>query len=782
MIRAGYTALIGEDERKELNSLKSTELIYSRKFKIVMCLKSFLLFLQTFSLFAQNPIQEEIDSMFYRYLNFSEYVKGGTVEAHWMNDGNSFWYVDELSDNKTIVKVDPVRNEVNPFFDIKRLKDSLNLIIGDPSRDINLITEDFRLTDNEESAIFKYGEQRILINLNDYKIVVLKDDKTNSPEIAPLTFKYRRSWLVSEKPSPDDNWFIGIEHNNIYIRKAKEEVKKFLTQDGTSDYWWEVSGWPEPASMWSPKGDRFVARKVDFRNSLMVPIVHYGKEIDSVQYLPYEWFDNVLPVTQIFIVPTNGGIPKLIESLEPGMGAFFPGWLSEGSECIMIQFNDRKIILKAINGELGTSRTILQEEATTGYLYTHPEREGRFTLLPEEDKFIWKSSRDGWDHLYLYSLNGTLIRKLTHGKFPVERLVFYDRETGWVYFTARADPSRIYDTHLYRVHISGSQLEQLTEQPGQHESQFFRRLINPIQFSPSGKYFLDSHSTVSRPPQVDLRRADGTMVRTLTKANTDDLSRLDWQPPEQFIVKAADDTTELHGVLYKPFNFRPDQKYPVIQYMYGSMDMTIVPRTFIPNFMGEFAQALAQLGFITTIIDVRGTGGRGKSFRDVVYGRVGDLEISDQVAALKQLAEKRPYIDLDRVGVVGGSYGGFMTVRAMLVAPEFYKVGVATAPVVDLRRHPNIAIMGQVNSANEYQYLTNIELADRLQGKLFIIHGTADEAIPFGEVMRLIDAFIKADKPLDMLIMPNETHGTDNIWFGYGVDAMKRYFLEHLKP
>lgn len=322
--------------------------------------------------------------------------------------------------------MDPVRNEVNPFFDIKRLKDSLNLIIGDPSRDINLITEDFRLTDDEESAIFKYGEQRILINLNDYKIVVLKDDKTNSPEIAPMTFKYRGSW-----------------------------------------------------------------------------------------------FDNVLPVTQIFIVPTNGGIPKLIESLEPGMRAVFHGWLSEGSECIMIQFNYRKTILKAINGELGTSRTILQEEATTGYLYTHPEREGRFTLLPEEDKFIWKSSRDGWDHLYLYSLNGTLIRKLTHGNFPVERLVFYDRETGWVYFTARADPSRIYDTHLYRVHISGSQLEQLTEQPGQHESQIFGRLINPIQFSPSGKYFLDSHSTVSRPPQVDLRRADGTMVRTLTKANTD---------------------------------------------------------------------------------------------------------------------------------------------------------------------------------------------------------------------------------------------------------------------
>ncbi|MCK5279590.1 MAG: hypothetical protein KAK04_13650, partial [Cyclobacteriaceae bacterium] len=134
-------------------------LIYSRKFKIVMFLKSFLLFLQTFSLFAQNPIQEEIDSMFYRYEKFGEYVQGGTIEPHWMKNGNSFWYVDELSDNKTIVKVNPVRNEISPFFDIKRLRDSLNLILEDLSPDINMIIEDFRLTDDEESVIFKYGEQ-----------------------------------------------------------------------------------------------------------------------------------------------------------------------------------------------------------------------------------------------------------------------------------------------------------------------------------------------------------------------------------------------------------------------------------------------------------------------------------------------------------------------------------------------------------------------------------------------------------------------------------------------
>jgi dipeptidyl aminopeptidase/acylaminoacyl peptidase len=208
----------------------------------------------------------------------------------------------------------------------------------------------------------------------------------------------------------------------------------------------------------------------------------------------------------------------------------------------------------------------------------------------------------------------------------------------------------------------------------------------------------------------------------------------------------------------------------------------ICAHTFIPNSMGIITQALAQHGYITTIMDTRGTGGRGKVFRDVVYGKVGDPELADQVYALKQLSATRPYMDLNRVGVLGGSFGGFMSVRAMLKYPNMYKVGVARAPVIDLRRHPNVSFMGPENSVDGYDYKTNIELADQLQGKLLIIHGTADEAIPFGEVMRLTDAFIKANKHFDLVIMPNETHDSENLWNGYGQDALVRYFLEHLNP
>ena len=247
---------------------------------------------------------------------------------------------------------------------------------------------------------------------------------------------------------------------------------------------------------------------------------------------------------------------------------------------------------------------------------------------------------------------------------------------------------------------------------------------------------------------------------------------------------AADGKTILHGILYKPFDFDPSRKYPVINYVYGSgSSTTIVPRTFVPNPFGETAQALAQLGFVTFMVDSRGTGGRSKAFGDAVYGDVGSIEIADQVAALEQLAATRPYLDLARVGITGASYGGYMAIRGMLSAPGVYSVGVATAPISTLNDHYNMIYAGRRPPASEGDLSnSNIPLAKDLKGKLLVIHGTADTAVPIGQTMQLVNTFIEAGKPIDLLIMPDETHGSSGIWSGYGWDALQRYFCEHLLP
>jgi dipeptidyl aminopeptidase/acylaminoacyl peptidase len=403
-----------------------------------------------------------------------------------------------------------------------------------------------------------------------------------------------------------------------------------------------------------------------------------------------------------------------------------------------------------------------------------------FTLLTDLRGFILRSERDGWNHLYLYDLDGNLIRRLTEGAWPVLRVVAVDEKGGWVYFIAQADAQRPYDTHLYRVDLEGKNFKQLTQAPGQHSPFRLRRRRKGIEFSPSKEFFLDTHSSVHRPPAVELRRADGTLLQILSKANIDALiSELKWRPPEEFVVKAADGETDLYGILYKPFDFNPNKKYPVIEIIYAGS--TYVPRTFVH---GPWQQALAQLGFIVFIVDGRGTGERGKEFRDLVYGKMGRYEIPDHVAALRQVAEPRPYMDFTRVGVFGYSWGGYFALRALLQAPEVYQVGVAGAPITDMAEHwGNELNLGPPQENKEgYEFASNIRLAGNLKGKLLLIHGTSDRAVPFSHTVKMLEALIQANKPYDLIVLPGVGHELTPETIKYFWAAVRRYFQEHLKP
>jgi dipeptidyl aminopeptidase/acylaminoacyl peptidase len=376
----------------------------------------------------------------------------------------------------------------------------------------------------------------------------------------------------------------------------------------------------------------------------------------------------------------------------------------------------------------------------------------------------------------LYNREGTLIRRLTEGSFPVLQVVAVDEKSGWVYFTAHAE-KRLYDTHLYRVNFDGKGFTRLTDGIGQHD----------VEFAPSKEFFLDTHSSTGRPPAVELKRADGKLLRTVSKANLEALGELNWSPPEELVVKAADKKTELYGVLYKPHDFDPSRKYPVIDFIYAGPQTTVVPRTFA-DARGLHPQAFAQLGFITFVVDGRGTPERGKEFQDVVYGNVGRNEIPDHVAALRQLSERRPYMDLGRVGILGHSYGGYFALRAMLMAPDVYHVGVASAPVADLAETPANGIEPYLglpqNNREAYEYSANLRLAGSLRGKLLLMIGTSDDDVRFSSAMKIADALIRANKPYDLVVLPEQPHSLIRTGgaYAYWQEAVRRYFQERLMP
>jgi dipeptidyl aminopeptidase/acylaminoacyl peptidase len=454
------------------------------------------------------------------------------------------------------------------------------------------------------------------------------------------------------------------------------------------------------------------------------------------------------------------------------------GWMPDGSALFFLRVDRdyKRRDLMAADPESGDTRILFTETAETFvgeplWISSPP-----LVILEDGTHFIWSSERDGWQHHYLYRTDGTFVRQLTAGPFFAGGVLTVDESTGWIYFhcLVGAPP---HNAHVCRVHLEGKGFSVITDPAGDHW---------PVQFSPSKRFFLNTYSTATRPPVTEVRRSDGVLLQTLTQADISALEKqLHWQTPEPFAVKAVDGETDLYGVLYKPFDFDSTERYPVIEYIYGGPFGKVVPPAFWQH---PLPLAWAQLGFIVFSVDGRGTPERSKAFQDVTYGNLGRYEIPDHVAALEQVAADRPYMDLDRVGIVGASFGGYLATRALLLAPDVYNVGVAVCPGADL--YVNATALEQYmglpeDNAEGYAYTSNAPLAEHLKGKLLIIHGTSDVNSPISQTMKMVDALIHAGKPVELIVLPNQDH-----WIlrapgphgEYARDAIRRYLLEHLKP
>ncbi len=744
---------------------------------------------------AQETTQSEREAMYYRYLEFDSYVKGGSIRPHWMADGSSFWYAEGAPASTVIYKVDPVANTKKPLFDAARLREALTPLLGDQPPYRGLPFADFAFLNNSEKAVkFTADDKEFILQLDTYTIT--RAPLLSSEEKDRLVARVIEQGFVGGAPSwgdikevlsPDRRWFAGIKNHNLSLRSTYDGRTQALTTDGIEDYFWTVDD-----AHWSPDNLRLAVKKIDARQAAKIPIVHWLGPIEEVEWVyPHRTMTGgPMRQPELFVVDILSRRQIRVDTGEErNQYLHVLGWLPDGSELLFLRVDRwlKNLQLMAADPNTGAARVILSETQKTfvmgiGLTYRQwIDGKGLFTLLPDGRRFIWMSERDGWNHLYLYDLDGSLIRQLTEGRFPVMQFVAVDEKEGWVYFAAHGDPARAYDQHLYRVNLEGKDFTRLTEAPG------FNELYRRFHFAPSKRFFLNTHSSVERPPTVELRTADGTLLQTLSKANIDAQRELEWKPPEEFVVKAADGKTDLYGVLYKPYDFEPSKKYPVIEHIYAGPQYR-----FIPWFMPDIpSQALAQLGFVVFNVVGRGTPGRGKEFQDVVYGNFGRHEIPDHVAALKQLAEKRPYLDLGRVGIYGGSWGGYFTIRAMLLAPDVYHVGVASAPVVEQFTHGNrIEIyMGPPWENKEgYEYASNLRFAHQLKGKLLLITGTSDLSGSFSQTMKMVEALISAGKPYDLIVLPEQDH---SVYYPilsltevqtYWGEAIRRYFQEHLKP
>jgi dipeptidyl-peptidase-4 len=431
-------------------------------------------------------------------------------------------------------------------------------------------------------------------------------------------------------------------------------------------------------------------------------------------------------------------------------------WLSDTNDKLYVTRTSRdmhRVDVCVADPATGAVRTLIEERLNT-YVETKPPR-----LVENGQALVHWSERDGWGHYYLYDANtGALKNRLTEGEFVATAVEGWDDKARAIFISAvgREKGEDPYYPHLYRVGYDGTGLKLLDPGDASHA----------VALADDARYFVDNTSRVNSTPEAILYDALGGVV---TKLETPDLSALTeagFKFPEPFTVKADDGVTDLYGVMYKPFDFDPAKKYPVIEYVYPGPQTESVTKTFNPR---GTSTSLAQFGFI--VIEVGNRGGnpqRSKWYHNYGYGNLRDYGLADKKAAVEQLAHKYPYIDVSRVGIWGHSGGGFMSAAAMLVYPDFFKVAWSESGNHEnniynntwSEKHHGIKETEKDGKVSfEYAIEKNSELAKNLKGHLMLVTGDVDNNVHPANTLRLADALIKANKRFDFLIIPGKRHG-----------------------
>jgi dipeptidyl-peptidase-4 len=454
-----------------------------------------------------------------------------------------------------------------------------------------------------------------------------------------------------------------------------------------------------------------------------------------------------------------------------------PLWLSETPDKLYFSRTSRdlkRIDICFADTATGEVKVLIEERLNT-YVETRP-----LGFIANGKELVHWSERDGWAHFYLFDGDGNLKKQLTSGPFHCDRIMGIDEKARVLYFTAngREEGEDPYYLHLYRVNLDGTGLQLLNKDNFNHR----------VFMNDSHLYFVDNFSRVDTSPQAILRDSSGNALLELETADLSALQEVGFQFPETFKVKADDGVTDLYGVMYKPYDFDENKKYPIIAYVYPGPQTEAVDKSFSTR--GDRTWRLAQFGFI--VITVGNRGGhpsRSKWYHNFGYGNLRDYGLADKKAAIEQLAARHPYIDLEKVGIFGHSGGGFMSTAAMLVYPDFFKVAVSSSGNHEnniynrwwSEKHHGVreVVDEEGNITFEYDIEKNSEVAKNLKGRLLIVTGDIDNNVHPANTIRLAHALIKANKRFDFFLFPGQRHGFGDMneyFFWLRAD----YFCKHL--
>ena len=732
---------------------------------------------------------------FRSHMKIADLIDAPALMPAWTVDGTGIAFVEGPAANRQAVLVTLADGKRETLIDVPEFRGAFEATTGEPLPGQGLPFEHFAFV-SPTSIQFAYNLKQYGYDLNQnivtcHTLADMQGDLYGTSEAQRMTPRLFSKYMplverqnLPETLSPDGRHFVSIQNYNVAVRSTNSGRITEITSGGTEDCQWDVDtvhplaalyGIGGSSCSWSPDGQAIAVSRINFESVNKVPQLHLLGEKEEVVYHHSARAGGTLETVTLYIVSVQGKQTAIQIGDVKDYYVVFAGWHPSGKSVLVLKVsrNCRTAEIYLADRKTGDARLVFSESSDS-FLRTHYELVSRdigLLFTADGQNIIWSSEESGYRHLYLYDLGGERIRALTSGDWPVAKLLRVDAEH--VYFKAHSDTSRPYDSHLCRAHIETGEWEQLTQEEGIHD----------VQFSPFGSAFVDRFSSLSVPPTTVVRGIDGSMLAELAKGDISALEASGWNPPREFTVTAADGETELWGVMYLPYDFDPKKKYPMVEDIYGGPQGPWATRSFLVGDLSALVlpQALAQLGYVVVRVDGRGAAGRSKSFQDAVRGDWAKHVIDDHRAALTQLCERHSFIDSERIGIFGHSWGGYYALRALADAPDFYRAGVASAPAIN----PYVSILYEPylglpeENPQAYHDADLLPLAANITGPVMLVCGTADQGT-WADFIKMSEALIRCGRDHEVVPMPGQFHGYDNVHDDYYCRKLISFFARNL--
>jgi dipeptidyl-peptidase-4 len=666
----------------------------------------------------------------------------------WTPDGQSLSYLETKGRGKEARKelwsVSAVTGEKKLLLSAEKLESALPEDKSKPTQATGLgrrAPAEYRWAPNGAAILFVGPNSLSWYDLKSEQAKVLLSGKTA---------------IADAKISPDGKWVSFVREHNLYAVSTSVGKEHALSTGGTEEVRKGELDWVYPEELaistaywWAPDGSSVAFLEMDERKVTKYPMVDFESYTGEAEEERYPVGGGNNPIVHVYVVDAAGGKARQMDT-GAETNQYIPRvqWLTDSKRLAIERMNRKQtqIELLVADAASGKSSAVLTDKDdywinVSDDLY----------FFKDGKRFLWSSERSGYRHFYLYDLAGKLLGQLTKGEWEVSKLEGVDEAKGIVYFTATEKTPL--ERHLYRVNLDGSGFARITREDGTHG----------VAVSPSATAFEDTVSSAGTPAQQRLQRIDGSSIAALNENTVAELAEYHLSRVEFFKVKSHDGY-DLNAWMIKPPNFDPAKKYPVLVYTYGGPGVQVVTNAW-GGATYLWHELMAQKGFIIFALDNRGSAGRGHVFEEPIHFRFGAQEMSDQRDGAAWL-KTQPWVDGERIGIWGWSYGGHMTLHAMFEDPEDFKAGFAGGPVTNWHYYDSIYTERYIGlpleNEESYQESSPAEKAGQLKGPLLIAHGTGDDNVHFANTLALVDDLIAKGKSVEVMPFPGRGHGVSD--------------------